>query len=213
MLRWLGNQTLSGICHLLFPCLIHAAAVKIVEEADQLPFDYTLPHTLPQQVSQLARCFGHLCGTASEIAAAKNLVLSSISRCELEMAQIRSFQHKFPSLDLMDVLKGNDSNSETYGSEFFPKYIKVEGGYRSDVGKTVKEIFVKEQAVNQYVDSENEFKFGKPVKRVFVLKYIPPKSVASEAVGYLCLPQRMSCLLKDDLFVSAGTFSLRTDLG
>lgn len=196
---------------------MHAAALKVVEEADSLPFDYQLPTNLPQQVSQFTRCFGHICGSASETAAAKNQVISTIARCELEITQIRSLQHKFPNLDLTTILKSRNqqgtSNDETYGPEFLPKYIKVDGGFRSDIGRTVKEIFVKEQAVNHLVEIESEFKFGKPVKRVFVLKYIPPKSIASESVGYLCLPQRMSCLLRDDLFLSAGTFSLRTDVG
>ncbi|ODN03852.1 Rab3 GTPase-activating protein catalytic subunit (s) [Orchesella cincta] len=213
VLHWLGNQTLSDICHLLFPCLIHAATLKVVEEAEKLSLDYQLPVNLPQQVSQLSRCFGHICGSASETTVAKNLVLSSLSRCEAEITQIRSFQHKFPSTDLTKILKSKQENKETYGPDFLPKHIKIDGGYRSDVGKTIKEIFVKEQCVSHLLESENEFKFGKPAKRVFVLKYIPPKSIASESTGYLCLPQRMSCLVKDDLFVSAGTFSLRTDLG
>lgn len=209
----MGDRNLGEICQLLFPCLIHAAALKVIEEADKLPFDYQLPANLPQEVSKLSRCFGHICGTVSETNTAKNVVLNSITKCEIEFTQIRSFLHKFPSVDLEKILSEKKANSETYGNELLPRYIKIDGGCRSEVGKTIREIFVKEQSVNHLVESENEFRFGKPTKRVFILKYIPPKSVASESVGYLCLPQRMSCMLKDDLFLSAGTFSLRTDLG
>lgn len=204
---------MGEICQLLFPCLIHAASLKVIEEADELPTEYQLPVNLPQQVSQLSRCFGHISSSLSDTNAAKNLVLNSIAKCEIGMTQIRSFLHKFPSMDVEKLMDDKKANSETYGPELLPRYIKIDGGFRSDIGKTIREIFVKEQAVNHLVDSDSEFKFGKPSKRVFILKYIPPKSVASESVGYLCLPQRMSCLLKEDLFISAGTFSLRTDLG
>lgn len=212
VLHWLGNQSIGEICQLLFPCLMHSASLKVIEEVDRLPFDYQLPANMPQLVSQLSRCFGHG-SNLNDMNAAKNQVMSLLSKCEIELTQIRSFQQKFPYVDIEKIIDAKKVNSETHGPELLPKYIKVDGGFRSDIGKTIKEIFVKEQSVNHLMESENEFKFSKPNKRVFILKYIPPKSIAAESVGYLCLPQRMSCMLKEDLFVCAGTFSLRTDLG
>jgi hypothetical protein len=144
-------------------------------------------------------------------------LLASISHVEKEVSQLHSFLQKFPQVDLNTVLPPK-SNETTLGSlpssaNLLPNYIQIEGGGKSELSQSIKLIFQKENSLtlNQGPELGNEFKFGQPVRRVFVLKYIPDKPTHSNAD--LVLPQRMSCVLKNEEFLIAGTFSTKTDLG
>lgn len=185
-----------------------------MEEADKLNIEYKIPQNLSQYAVQLSRCFSFISrpdGNVKDINNYKSHVMNIISRVEKDMTQIRSFQLKFPGINLEKILERKEIERDTYGNEFFPSFVKVEGENKSEVGKVIKDLFYKELlSTSQIIEPQTEFKFGKPFKRVFVLNYNPVRS--SSVNSYSVLPQRMSCLLKDEMFVLAGTFSSKTDL-
>ena len=246
----MSSCRLKDISQLIFPCLIHAATLKVLEEADKLSVEFKIPTTLLQQVTQLTRLIipatavtmNHANDTVeNNVNSYRSSVMSSISRCEKEITQIRSFQQKFPQLDLNQLLKrkaggggGGEvgSDSELEGSfpssssadvELIPNYIKVDGGVKSPVAEVIKEVFQMEHTRYQNVEpssENNEFKFGEPVRRVFILRYCPAKTTTTGASSSSdhynqeeTLPQRMSCLIRKEEFLLAGTFTTRTDLG
>ncbi|CAG7837110.1 unnamed protein product [Allacma fusca] len=233
VLHWMSSRTLRDVSQLIFPCVIHAVTLKVLEEADKLSVNYNIPGTFVQQVTQLTRSIvpatslsnNNSDKTESNVNNYRSCVMSSIGLCEKEITQIRSFQQKFPQVDLDEVLKRKASVQELDGvlmspssseTELIPNYIKVDGGAKSAVAEVIKEIFHMERVKNQNDEPEDEFKFGEPVRRVFILRYCPQKTTTtSDAHHYNqeeTLPQRMSCLLKKNEFLLAGTFTTKTDL-
>ena len=236
VLHWMSTRSLRDVCQLVFPCLIHASTLKVLEEVDKLTVDYRVPLTLLQHLTQLTRSLGHNMIRSCTAAPASSSdtrnnnnendfvgqdgssyrvsLLSSLSHVEKEVSQIHSFLQKFPQVDLNQVLltKSNENTpSSSPQAHLLPNYIKIDGGGKSELSERIKLIFQKEITLNHLVDSSSEFKFGPPVKRVFVLKYNPTKPTNSNAE--LILPQRMACCLKNEEFLLTGTFSSKTDLG
>jgi hypothetical protein len=224
VLHWMSSRSLRDVSQLIFPCLIHGVTLKILEEGDKLSIDYKVPVTLSQQMTQLTRSIVPATSNSNNFdmndTNVNNYcshVMSIIGKCEKEITQIKSFQQKFPTVDLDQVVKSKSSLEESdKGSEveLIPTYIKVEGGAKSPLGEVIKEIFHMEQARNQEVEPEKEFKFGEPVRRVFILRYCPVKTSTSDSQYNQeeTLPQRMSCLIKKEEFQLAGTFSSKTEL-
>jgi hypothetical protein len=215
ILHWLGSQTLSNISTLLFPCLSHAATLKVLEEADKLSFDYKVPSNFLQTLVQLSRSFSCVLNPNndySDLMSYKTQFLNFLTQSEKEITQIKSFQLKFDNIELQGILQKKESERDVYGNDFLPNFIKIEPDQSSSVLEIIKDMFHKEMVQKtQFVEQGVEFKFGKPFKRVFVLKYHPARSSDSNNT-VTCLPQRMSCLITDDKITLAGTFSSKTDL-
>lgn len=209
------------ISQLLFPCLVHAGTIKIMDEIDKLPVNYETPQGFSQNVVQLSRCFRYatqLDLTADEMSTSRRLVMKNFQQCEKEITQIRSFQLKFPNENINDILY--QSNTRNYcgnNSELFPNFIKVPNGKRSELGTRIFDFFVtccekNEGSIDEPELNRKVSNFDKPYKKAFVLKYVPPPGRINDPNGIMALPQRMSCLLKSDTFVLAGTFSNKTQL-
>jgi len=196
------------VSQLVFPCLLHATCLKLVEQADDVPCDFSIPGNIVQQVVQFTRKVGM--PGIENVVELNNIIVgvkSTVRRCEKDISEIRSALKKFPTLELSKIINPFQEGD----GKVFPQFIKVEEGRDSAVGKVLKELFLKSPAFNHSSDSV-EFKFPKPYQRVFVLKYFPEKP-SDDYYSYANLPQRMSCLIKEDEFRAAGTFSRRTDVG
>jgi len=190
--------------------------MKVLEEADKLPFEYRVPSNFLQTLVHLSRSFSCVLNPSNdytELTTYKNQFLSILTQAEKEITQIKSFVMKFPSVNLEKILQTKETESDLYGNEFLPSFIKIEkDSSTDDTLKIIKAMFRKEVLQSsQFVDNNVDFKFGKSFKRVFVLKYNPTRSSDSNNT-VTCLPQRMSCLLTDEKLILAGTFSSKTDL-
>lgn len=181
---------------------------------DTLPVDYEIPSSFCNNVVQLSRsfrCVAQLDKTSDDITVYRNLVMKSLQQCEKEITQIRSFQMKFPNENISEILS-QSNNGRCSSTEFFPNFIKVPNGKRSELGSRIFDLFVTGNETNEEdlvlppQHTRKVCKFGKSYRRAFVLKYVPLSRGST-----ISLPQRMSCLLRNEAFVLALTFSNKTD--
>lgn len=219
------TRKLRDISQLLYPILAHVTVLKVLEEVDKVELNYTVPPQLAQHTVQLTRAihpqtpFEATNGEGVVTGAESNgynyflFALGAVVKSEREITQIRSFQQKFPQLNVKTVLRGPvDGADKASETELLQEYIKVQGGPKSDLAEILKDIF-RLSNDDGTTESETEFKFGDPAKKVFVLQYCPSKSVSSSQYNQEeTLPQRMSCLIRSDEFLLAGTFTSRTDV-